>query len=171
MNTNSNSRPNAMGVDFKAIASRLKKSNNEQILRIASAQLPHNIGILKGIMEAFIPAEHQTNFYIAVSAVISSTAQVAMLEYRLATKAVDHEASEEGSRAKGELSRALTRRVAQEKRGQNGEGLTPAQLVKHVQAEREKCGLLPLGKSREGSAKRGDSALRAVSRHLDGFSY
>ena len=148
------SQPNAMGVDFKAIANRLKASDHEQMLNIASSQLPHNVGILKGIMEAFIPVEHQTNFYLAVSAVMSSTAQIAMMEYRMATKAVDHEASEQGSRAKGEASRALTWRVADETQDTDGNLLPFKLLTAAVNAERAKQTEPKLGAIEERQVRR-----------------
>ena len=135
---NSSPRPNVMGTDFKSIAERLKNSNNDHILKIASEQLPYDIAVLKGIMEAFVPTEHRNNFLLAVSSVMSSTAQVAMLEYRLATRAVDHEPSEQGSRARGEASRALTWRVADETRDADGKMLPFKLLTAAVNVERAK---------------------------------
>ena len=107
-------------------------------------------------MEAFVPVERQHNFYLAVSAVMSSTAQVAMLEYRLATKAVDHEASEQGSRARGEASRALTWRVADETRDANGNMLPFKLLTAAVNVER--------GKQKEPKLEAIDE--RQVRRHI-----
>ena len=148
--------------------------NNEQGKKIweGSGCATHDITTL--IME-HVPSQDQQRAFGIIADIIEYTFVISAHE-KGRKEAKDYikkviKPAHAGARMKGDKSKEITRRVAKQKRGPNGEALTPGQLLKHVQAERAKLGMKPLGKSRDGKEKGDDSAIKAISRHLDGYDY
>ncbi len=128
----------------------------------------------KIIME-HVPSQEQDRAFSALADFINYTFVIASHEReRKEAKSYTRrilDPAHKGARDRGDASRDITRSVAMEKRGINGEALTPAQILKHVQDARDEAGLDALGKDPDSKTINDDSAIRTIRRHLNGFSY
>ncbi|RYC29296.1 hypothetical protein D3273_24610 [Lichenibacterium minor] len=126
------------------------------------------------IME-HVPSQEQDRAFAALANLINYTFVISAhekdrkeaKEYVRKVTGPAHQAA----RKKGIVSRDLTRRIAQEKRGPNGEALTPAQLVRHVKHARKEAKLPALCKEDEDTPDKEENVVRTIRRHLKGFAY